>query len=199
MRRNNNKRNRSPRKRNSSRSVIRAIDRAETGIRFVPSSDPPEWARSPWWSITITDTLSQAKTYSYKDLNDGLLSSMGMSDAQKTAITGSFFLLRPVSIRAWGLQRQAISINIFEIVGTNGHRVKQLSDYGSGINFSRLGWRFGTAARIDPNSSESISVASVEGASTTSKVLVYWQLLFCVLKVPASDLDLGSFENLAMN
>lgn len=179
-----NRTNRRPRQRrpaaNQPRRLRRAIDRIDYGVKFVPGPDPPEFARAPWWSATLLFTSTVTKDFTYGDLTDGILTLMGGpaftykdKDGKVHSITDPF-VIRPQTVRVWGLKKQSINLNVYEIVGKE-HRVKQMADLGSAINFSRLGWRFGVAANIDVGTNETTRLFGVE---TSDAVLVYVQVLF---------------------
>lgn len=181
MVRNNARRRRTTRANASTpRRLKRAVDRIETGVRFVPSADPPEYSRAPWWPLTVVDSITEATQYTYKTLMTGILTAMGYTAAQQTAVGANFYEVRVQTVRVWGLAKQAISLSPQEIVGAGTHRMRQLADMGSGINFSRLGWRFGSVSRIDPNVNEDVYICHVGGdLSATKKALVYFQVLVC--------------------
>lgn len=174
VRSNVTRRRRTGRRNLPTRRVVRAIHRAETGVRFTPPSDPPDYSRAPWWPLTLVDRLSADKKYTFADLHTGV------NAALKFVKTDKQWSIRVLSVRIWGLSKQAIALSPFEIVSGSSHTVAQLADQGSGINFSRLGWRFGAAARIDPNVNENLAVCTVNGNITDKNpVLVYFQLLIC--------------------
>lgn len=186
---NNARRQRRRQMSNGVRRLKRAVDRIETGVRFVPSADPPEYTTAPWWPLTVVDKITAPKQYTYKILMTGILTQMGLTPAQQTALTSTFFEVRIQTVRVWGLAKQAISLNPQEIVGAGTHRVRQLADMGSGINFSRLGWRYGTVSRIDPNVNEDVYIFHVGGDLTKDQpALVYIQVLIAVAAAPQPSL-----------
>lgn len=176
----------------NTRRIRRVVSQLDYGVKFVPSVDPPEYSRSPWWSFTLVSKPEKLTTYGYDLIQEGLLASMGWSSIMSAAPTPAKitnpFCFRIQSVRVWGLEKQAISLDVNEVVGTT-HRIKQLADMGSGINFSRLGWKFGVAAQIDPGTSLDVSkehpLFTVGG---TGKMLVYIQLLFSNAGAPYASL-----------
>lgn len=174
----------------SVRRIRRMITRVETGVQFVPPLDPPTFAAAPWWPITLNMTVSSETVFSYNDLHTGLVKAVGLDkikDSTDATIVNNYFQIRPVSVRVWGLSRQVIRLGIYEILSTGLHRLKTVTDSGTPINYSRLGWRFGVAARIDPNANEGVKIFSVAGdLATDKKAYVMVQILFCIRDVPAA-------------
>lgn len=169
-----------PRRPQASKHLKRMIDRIDYGVKFVPTADPPEFTRSPWWPVTIVFKPDTAATFNYKSVADALHVFFGVKRFPNPSDdTKSFypFLIRPQTVRMWGLDKQSINLEVYEIVGGGKHRTKQLADMGSGMNFSRLGWRYGAAAQFDPNSSEDTPIFSV---TPNGKVIVYLQALICL-------------------
>lgn len=168
----------------TTRRIKRTVDRLEVGMQFVPTVDPPNYSSAPWWSITIVDNIKTTTSYKSDNIIDGLYKTLGFSDAQAKSLTKDFFIFKPLSIRVWGRAKQPIQLIAYDIVSNSTHRVKQMSDLGSGVNFSRLGWRFGVASKIDPLGAETvINVAAVDGdLSATSPATVYLQIIFCIRK-----------------
>lgn len=199
MVRNNARRRRTTRANASTpRRLKRAVDRIETGVKFVPSADPPEYSRAPWWPLTVVDSISASTQYTYKTLMTGILTAMGYTAAQQTAVGTSFYEVRVQTVRVWGLAKQAISLTPQEVVGAGTHRMRQLADMGSGINFSRLGWRYGTVSRIDPNVNEDVYICHVGGdLSDTKKALVYFQVLVCIAGAPQPKMSSTAVDDVA--
>lgn len=152
------------------------IDRIDLGVKFTPSADPPEFSRAPWWPVTLVFAPTQPETYNYSHIAKALETFFGLAFKDKDGKEVFPFIVRPQTVRMWGLAKQAINLEIYEILGKT-HRVKQLADMGSGINFSRLGWRYGVAAQIDPNINEAIPLFSV---TPNGKSIVYLQALIAV-------------------
>lgn len=165
------------------RRIRRVVDRLETGIKFTPGPDPPEFARAPWWSATLVWNFTQPGTIKFSHVQSTLLTLMGATGFVtgvkdgKDVVSTTPFVVRPVTVRAWGLEKQPMNMEVFEILGGGTHRVAQLADMGSGINFSRMGWRFGVAARVDPNINEAVAIVSL---TPNGKAMVYLQVLFAV-------------------
>lgn len=169
----------------SSKRIKRTVNRLETGVKFTPSVDPPEYAAAPWWPMTIVDKITAEKQYKFSDIATGLLKMMGMTDIQIKSLTTGFFEIRVQTVRVWGTAKQAIALRPAEILGAGTHRIRQLVDLGSGINFSRLGWRYGAVSRIDPNKNEDTYICHVGGEISADKpVLVYFQVMFAVAAAP---------------
>lgn len=180
-----------PSNQGSTRRVQRAINRLETGVRFTPGPDPTEVTRSPWWPLTLVDTqtLDPKTQTSYKFSTVAKLVK-NMLDLSKWTGAGTAsevpwpFLIRIETLRVWGLDKQTINVDAYD--GTNNsHKFRQLSDFGSGINFSRVGWRFGVTGNVntfDGGESPDTTLFSVRGSG---KALVYIQVLISV-KQPAA-------------
>lgn len=182
-----------PRKRQAQpatfRSVKRIVDRIDYGVKFTPGPDPPEYARAPWWSITLVATTTDSDTYTWETISGGILMAMGASALYDTAkpakaITDPF-MIRLQTVRVWGLDKQPISLNVYDLTGQS-HLVKQLTDMGSAINYSRIGWRFGVNAQIDPG--DSTSKSSLFTVTGHGKMLVYVQVLFCRKDAPVASI-----------
>lgn len=191
------------------RRLQRIIDRVETGVKFVPGVDPPEYARSPWWPITVVDLLKSDKQYTSEDLHTGVFAMMGISSVMNTANPPlkivDFFELRVQTVRIWGMAKQPISLSVAEIFGKGTHRIRQLADHGSAINYSRLGWRFGSASRVDPVlASDKTYICHVGGDISDAKhVLVYFQVMVSIAAgvQPSLQFDhnmINSFEHCSM-
>lgn len=183
------KRKRNSNPRNTTR-IRRAINRIEYGTRITPSVDPPNYATVPWWSLTLVTTLTTPSSFNYASLHEAILTTVLCDKSLITDVkakqalnppqyTKFSFEIRPVTIRVWGLAKQSITLLPYEIVGKGTHSLSPITDNGSGINFSRLGWRYGAAAKIDPNTSEEVLIAAVDGDITEAKrALVYIQVVF---------------------
>lgn len=172
--------------------IKRVVQRLEHGTRFVPSSDPPNWTQAPWWPLTLVSHESSPTLYSGAILHEGICISLGIPKLpdQARAIK---FNIRLITVRAWGLAKQAFTLDVYDEFGDN-RKLAQLADMGSPIHYSRLGWRFGLTAvanTIDPDSKTVLF--NVDGDITsTSKVMVYIQLLVQVSGVPAAKIPLKS-------
>lgn len=174
----NNKRAGRGRRSQTPRHLKRIIDRIDYGSKFVPSADPPEFSRTPWWPVTLVFRPTEPATYQYAHVAKALTIFFGVKSFidNKDKLFNPF-LIRPQTVRMWGLEKQAINLEVYEIIGSGKHRVKQLADMGSGINFSRLGWRYGASAQIDPNNDEAVGIFSV---TPNGKAIVYLQALICM-------------------
>lgn len=174
----NNRRTGRPRRAQTPRHLKRIIDRLDYGCKFVPSTDPPEFSRSPWWPVTLVFRPEAVSSYSYRNIQDALKVFFGVKEFKdSTDAVFDPFLIRPQTIRMWGLEKQGINLEVYEIIGAGTHRVKQLADMGSGMNFSRVGWRYGASAQIDPNKAETVPVFAV---TPNGKSLIYLQALICL-------------------
>lgn len=160
------------------RRLKRYVDRIESGVRFVPPVDPPEFSRAPWWPMTLVFNSIKDEDYTASNIIDGIITRL--YEAKDAGTGQKAFVFRMQSVRIWGLAKQAISLDIKELIG-GSNNLRQFSDLGSGIQFSRLGFRYGTSSRIDPIAYGTTVLFHVSGASSTNKILVYVQILFSSL------------------
>lgn len=162
------------------RRIRKLIGKMELGTKFTPSVDPPEVTTAPWNAVTLVWKANKSFSISYKDCYKKLLSILGLKTWTKPddKVNEDPVTFRIETVRVWGLDKQAINVSVFELIGGGPDRIKQLADYGSGINFSRIGWRWGANARIDPGSADAST--SIVECATTGNVLLYLQVLWCV-------------------
>lgn len=184
VRNNGNNARRRPRRRTAQPLRLqRIIDRVETGVKFVPGTDPPEYSRSPWWAITVVDKITTATQYTSGRIQQGVYAMMGITKiSNNSGEIKDYFEFRVQTVRVWGMAKQPISLSVAEIFGKGSHRIRQFADHGSAINYSRLGWRFGTASRVDPVlCSDDTYICHVGGDLTADKpAMVYFQVMVCI-------------------
>lgn len=151
---------------------IRTVQRVEMGIPITPSPDPPAWTAAPWWPFTIATPCIANTIYTIEVIHNFLLVSLGMG-AMNPAPN---FRIRMVEVRIWGLNKQPICLSIPRLTATNA-RLKQISDRGSPLRYSRIGWRYGMDSQVSLAHDSKIEAFSVVGASQTDNILIYIQVL----------------------
>lgn len=159
-------------------AITRYVHRNESGVKFTPSADPPEYSRAPWLPLTVSYTIRKKYSFTAKDIIGSVLSHLYMHDPQYPK--KETIVIRMQSVQIWGMAKQAISLNITEIIGSGHLNLRQFSDVGSGSDYSRIGFRYGTVSRIDPiNYDYKPDLFDVGGGSVDQPILVYVQILFC--------------------
>lgn len=161
----------------------RAISRTTTGVRFVPPVDPPEYVSAPWWPFTLILIATGDEAVTAKIMYDQVLQQLDL----KKFVSGTATVpleMRLDSVRAWGLAKQPIQLSVYDRLGKH-HRLAELSDYGTPINYSRVGWRFGSLAHSDAlGSTETETLYEVSGGSTANKILIYNHILIRIPNAP---------------
>lgn len=166
----------------SSKSVHRIIRKAEFGVEIRPSAKMPSVTTAPWWPYTLVFLVDKTTTMSAKELHNGLITTLGFQTTEKLN-------LRILSVRVWGVVDKPISLDIYEQVAGK-HKLRQLSDFGSAIEHSRIGYRFGVQRYIDAMQvMDETAVFAIDGyfGTTTKKetARVFVQLMFQRVAVPA--------------
>lgn len=181
--------NRGRRRRNQPRRRVanfrfgRAITRATHGIRINPSVDPPEYVSNPWWPITTTFSVDADSEIMASHLYLSVIAQLGFNEYLKGKDTIPIEM-RLVSIRAWGLHKQPIQLAVFDHVGKK-NRFTEISDYGSSVQYSRVGWRYGRIASYDALVKDDPDVLfDITGASKAKTILIYVQLLIRTANAP---------------
>lgn len=177
------KRSRRPRARTA--RVRRVITRTDTGFKFTPRADPPEFVVAPWWPLTLKMSISDLKeetSLSPKDISEAI--------ENQTGLKGVTFDMRILSIRVWGLAQHSLSMIVYDTLGDHS-RWNNVSDSGSPINFSRVGWKFGAVASLQSHSASTQTVlAKIKGSDGAA--IAYVQLLLnCNSAKSAYDLFSG--------
>lgn len=159
----------------------RALERDESGMKIIPPTDPPQYTELPWWPFTLAvGGSSDGKTndkITFKSLQQSLIAHIFPSGTT----AAKAFEIKVRTIRVWGLDKQLIQLTPYEIVGAGSHSLSVLRDYGGQMAFSRVGWKYGTGAHIDPMVDEETLIATV---TTNGKYLIYVQVLLRVLQAP---------------
>lgn len=187
-----------PRRRAANVRLGRLITRASHGIRFNPPVDPPEYVSNPWWPITTVFNVDSNSQIQAIHVYSAVITQLGFGDYVNTESKNIPLEMRLVSVRIWGLHKQPIQLAIYDHVGKK-NRFTEISDFGSSVQYSRAGWRYGRIATYDALTAEEEDVLfDVTGASTSQKILVYVQLLIRTANAPAPNLlRMGSdFEQL---
>lgn len=174
------------------RKLRRIIDRLERGYQIVPNPDPPSFSRAPWWPLTIL--------YAVKPGADDLTYTSDICNTVATRIlknTGSSvpilnlakqIIFKVQSVRLWGLDKQMINMDVPEIVGEKRLSMVQLADTGSGMQFSRLGYRYGSVSRIDPLQYDEATVVCEVRIPDNTKAVTYIQILWSMKTAEAANL-----------
>lgn len=172
-----------PRRRAANVRLGRFITRASHGIRFNPPVDPPEYVSNPWWPITTVFNVDSDSQLQPIHVYSSVIAQLGFDDYVKDSETIPLEM-RLVSVRIWGLDKQPIQLAIYDHVGKK-NRFVELSDFGSSVQYSRAGWRYGRIATYDALSKDDKDVLfDVTGASSSQKILVYVQLLIRTANAP---------------
>lgn len=159
------------------RRITRSIGRQTHGFRIVPTADPPAYCPGPWWPMTVVMQASIDKDLVADDIYTALLAQLGWTGhvKDKNSIP---IELRMVSVRSWGLGRKPHQLCVYDSLGTKS-RIAEMTDYGTTINYSRNGWKFGTLTTNDAvETNDTNVILEVTGASSDNKVLLYLQVLF---------------------
>lgn len=138
------------RNRRSRRGARPRLTRTMNGAFLRGSPDPPAYSNVPWWPVTIPlryDTGSQSSV-GYLDIIAKFRKLFGFPTLAAGAKYEPPVSLRVISIRMWGLEKQPITLAIESIITKD--EVKFLTDYGSAINFSHVGWKLSSLASQTP-------------------------------------------------
>lgn len=174
-------------------NIIRRVNNLEQGVEFKPSFDQPSWASAPWWPLTLVANATAASTTFSAKVIHALLT-------KSTNFPGTVaFNLRILTVRVWGLDRQPITLDVYDNSIGGCRKLKQLNDRGSPIHYSCLGWRFGKASYAMLNTDcgkddMAIFTVAQPAAEPATKVAVYIQTLIQLTGVPdvATAVNLGS-------
>lgn len=164
-------------------ALIRRVEHSDIGVEFVPTLDPPDFSPAPWWPITVPVTISKQTIFTWKLIHDLLLSVLGLTSVKDLA-----FNMRAQTVRMWGTAKQPITMEIFALSSATCRKIKQISDRGTPIHYSRLGWRFGRSsfAMLDVGCGTSEVTLFTTGGKLAddNQALIYLQLLIQVRGVP---------------
>lgn len=168
------------RRRNAPARNTRSVNHMVIGSRVTPPLDPPDFATAPWSTITLVigykppTTSPKSQTYTASDLHTALLEQLEFSDYKKGSDTLPLEY-RLLSVRIWGMSGLPISLVIYDSLG-NGNKLAELSDIGTSIHYSRLGWRFGSITRsnaLKPDAKEPLFSLDSE-----TKCILYIQCMY---------------------
>lgn len=165
----------------------RLVNRSIHGMRVVPSVDPPEYTAGPWWHITTVVGASKDTTVRAKDIYARTLDALDWSvfhDDTKPTPRKIPLAMRLQTVRCWGMGKLPIELTVYDRLGGE-HRIAEICDYGSAVNYSRVGWHFGDIARQDAlYPGDDAVLFEVSGASENNKVLIYINLLIRTQNAP---------------
>lgn len=195
-------RRRNPRRRAATASRLRRlVNRVSLGARITPSTDPPVYTAGPWWPLTLVDSVAGDTDFTPEYIHKGILDMLSLTGA-KIGEKALVFKFRVLSVRAWGMAKQPIQLAVTETHGTKSNWVKEINDFGTPVNYSRVGWRFGDVfiQRVF-TSTETQTLFQVAQAGTTDKILVYIQVLIRVPNAPdpaavMAHIPVGQFSNM---
>lgn len=175
--------------------VKRVVNRTTLGMRITPSNDPPEYSAGPWWPLTIVDIATGDTDYTPEKIHKGILALTGLT-GYKNGSENLTFKFRVLSVRAWGIDKQPIQLAVTETHGSTSNWVKEMNDFGTLLNYSKLGWKFGDVFihRVF-SSEEKHSLFQVAEKGTVDKILVYIQVLIRVPNAP--DPALSRFTSIS--
>lgn len=171
------------------RRVRRLISRMNLGSRITPSVDPPQFTASPWWPLTVMMTVLKDTSWSPKTVHEAILASLGLTGAKyiyEGKETALEFKFRITTVRVWGLDKQPIQLAVCDASdATSTHWTHEFNDFASGVQFSRLGWRFGDVFvhRVLAANQE-FPLFAVGQKHDNETVLVYVQVLIRMPNAP---------------
>lgn len=172
------------RRRNRPSRFTRSVNRAAHGIRFTPSFDPPDYAAGPWWPITVVLGSTSDTRFNMNSVYTAALTQLSWQNYYKENTKENVPMeLRLLSVRAWGLDKQPIQLTIYDRLGS-GQKLAELSDYGTPVQYSRLGWKFGNVSTQDSVVWSDTNVLFEVTTSSTGKVLIYVQALIRTTNSP---------------
>lgn len=170
-------------------TIVRRVTNIDIGVEFKPSLDQPSWSSAPWWPITVVSEASLTKTpYTGVVLHALVIKSLALENF-KNGTELVAFNLRVLTVRAWGLDRQPITLDVYDNSNSGCRKLKQLNDRGSPIHYSCLAWRFGKASYAMLNtdcSKDKLPIFEVSQPTASTKISVYVQLLVQRQGVPAA-------------
>lgn len=170
-------------KRNQTRTFGLALTRATHGVQITPPVDPPSFVSNPWWPITTVIKVTKDTHMKAKDIYDSIIAQLGFETYQKDKNTIPLEF-RLISVRAWGTGKQPIQLAIFDPLGQK-NRFAELSDFGSAVNYSRVGWKYGRIGTLDAITSGEVDILfDLTGATTNAAIMVYVQLLIRTANAP---------------
>lgn len=183
------------------KNIVRRVSNIDIGVEFKPPLDQPPWTSAPWWSLTLVSNATASSTnFTGQVIHALVLKSLALTE-YKSGTNTIKFNLRILTVRIWGLDRQPITLDIYDNSNSGCRKLKQLNDRGSPIHFSCLGWRFGKASYAALNTdcqNDTTSIFTVGQPSGSTKIAVYIQTLIQVQGVPSvTDILAASFEPVA--
>lgn len=164
------------------RRVRRLVTKMSLGSRITPPVDPPQFTSCPWWPLTVMETVTTDTVWTPETVHKAILATLGLTGAtipKDKATTALEFKFRITTVRVWGLAKQPIQLAVCDASDeASSHWTHEFNDFASGIQFSRLGWRFGDvfSHRVFTATQQTVLFA-VGQANGTDTMLVYIQVL----------------------
>lgn len=169
-------------------NIVRRVSNVDIGVEFRPTFDQPSWASAPWWPITLVAESKAAETnYTGSVIHALLLKSLNLSDFKGPEAKPPGFNMRFLTVRIWGMDRQPLTLDIYDNSTSGCRKLKQLNDRGSPVHYSCLGWRFGKSSFAMLNTEcmkDDQPVFSIGQPTATTKIAVYLQCLIQRQSVP---------------
>lgn len=169
-----NRRIRRAPRRQPRRRLKRVIRTTDVGINLRPPVDPPAFTPIPWWPLTVAFKYKIDKGKKVTSLK---VSTLYTALKVQTGITNAFSV-RILSIRVWGFNKKSLSLVIHDADG-DVSRFRTITDVGSAVNYSRVGWRFGLEFTTKTHLPASDLVVADIYSASDSDGLVYVQILVC--------------------
>lgn len=172
------------------RNLVRRISDIGIGAELKPSFDQPSWVSAPWWPLTlVSETTSTSVNYTGESLHALALVSLALGEF-KNGDKSVGFNIRILTVRAWGLDRQPITLTIYCNGETGCRKLRQLNDRGSPIHYSCLGWRYGKASfsTLNTECANDTTVIFQLTQTEQKRISVYVQVLLQRKDVPPANL-----------
>lgn len=171
------------------RRVRRLVSRMNLGSRITPTVDPPQFTACPWWPLTVMETVIKDTVWTPKTVHASILATLGLTGAKyidKGNEVDLEFKFRISTVRMWGLDKQPIQLAVCDASDESStHWTHEFNDFASGIQFSRLGWRFGDVfVHRVLTAKQDFTLFALGQQSSNRTVLVYIQVLLRIPNAP---------------
>lgn len=161
-------------------------------MRITPSVDPPQYTANPWWPLTIMETVSADKSWTPVDVHASILDTLALKGAtvpgqgteNKVPLE---FKFRVLTVRMWGIDKQPIQLAVCDASDMDSSSwTHEFNDFASGIQFSRVGWKFGDvfSHRVMTTAQSKMVLFALGQGPKPGKVLVYIQVLIRLPNAP---------------